>query len=136
MNYLVWADPYTQKILFEQKDIEKSNLFSLMTDFSKYIIKNKYQDKFFDFKDDDCRMRVFTYSIAINKEEKDGENEESSLKQLFNSLNRNKTLVSRASSVLLQNFGVSRSNACILLETKMSRYRQNFDYFQWKKYIV
>ena len=48
-------------------------------------------------------------------------------------LNSPKTLVSRASSVLLQNFG--ESNACILLETKFSPYRQNFDYYHWKNYI-
>ena len=42
-----------------------------MKDFSKYIIRNKYEDKFFDFKNENSRIRVFTYSISLNKEEPD-----------------------------------------------------------------
>ena len=104
-----------------------------MTDFSQYILKKKYQDKFFDFKDEKCRIRIFTYTIfqdSINEKEIVTEK---CLKKLFELLNSSKTLVSRASSVLLQNF--SESNACILLETKFSPYRQNFDYYHWKNYI-
>lgn len=107
-----------------------------MTDFSKYILKIKYKDKFFDFKNDQCNIRSFTYSINLNKDQKQYDNIEGKyLKQLFCTLNGNKTLVSRASAVLLKNYGVNRSISCILLETKISPFRQNFDYFLWKKEI-
>ena len=113
-----------------------------MKDFSKYIIRNKYEDKFFDFKNENSRIRVFTYSISLNKEEPDLLKEPDSmsnnakcLQNLFDNFNSTKTLVSRASAVLLQNFEGNQSNSCILLETKLSPYRQNFDYFHWKKYI-
>ena len=142
INYLVWADKYTKEVLFGQSEIEKVNLFDIMKDFSKYIIRNKYEDKFFDFKNENCRIRVFTYSIAINQADNDFINDPENsinnpkcLQNLFDNFNSTKTLVSRASAVLLQNYGDNHSNACILLETKLSPYRQNFDYFHWKKYI-
>ena len=131
-NFL-WADEYSKEVLFETQNIDKINLFQIMTDFSQYILKKKYQDKFFDFKDEKSRIRIFTYTIfqdSINEKEIV---KEKCLKKLFELLNSTKTLVSRASSVLLQNFG--ESNACILLETKFSPYRQNFDYYHWKNYI-
>ncbi len=131
-NFL-WADEYSKEVLFETQNIDKINLFQIMTDFSQYILKKKYQDKFFDFKDEKSRIRIFTYTIfqdSINEKEIV---KEKCLKKLFELLNSCKTLVSRASSVLLQNF--SEPNACILLETKFSPYRQNFDYYHWKNYI-
>ena len=39
----------------------------MMTDFSKYILKKKYKDHFFDFKDEYNRLRVFTYTIVGSK---------------------------------------------------------------------
>ena len=100
-----------------------------MTDFSKYILKKKYKDKFFDFQDENNRMRVLTYTIdgskikekeAIKKQEK-----------LYEELNKIKTLVSRATPVLLTG-QEGTFIACIFLETKFSFYRQNFDFFYWK----
>ena len=138
----IWADKYTQEMLFEHTKIDQINLFELFTDFSKYIIHNKYGDKFFDFKEESSRIRVFTYTINLSDvhSHEDGtqiENKNNKcLQHLYENFNSTKTLVSRASAVLLQNFGDNnKSNACILLETKLSRYRQNFDYFHWKKYI-
>ena len=131
-NFL-WADEYSKEVLFETQNIDKINLFQIMTDFSQYILKKKYQDKFFDFKDEKSRIRIFTYTIfqdSINEKEIV---KEKCLKKLFELLNSCKTLVSRASSVLLQNFG--DSYACIMLETKFSPFRQNFDYYHWKNYI-
>jgi hypothetical protein len=127
-NFL-WADNYTSYILFEEENIKKINLFNIMTDFSKYILKKKYKDKFFDFQDENNRMRVFTYTIdgskikekeAIKKQEK-----------LYEELNKIKTLVSRATPVLLTG-QEGTFIACIFLETKFSFYRQNFDFFYWK----
>jgi hypothetical protein len=127
-NFL-WADDYTSYILFEEENIKKINLFNIMTDFSKYILKKKYKDKFFDFQDENNRMRVFTYTIDLGKNK-----EKESIKRqekLYEDLNKIKTLVSRATPVLLT--GQSGAFiACILLETKISFYRQNFDFFYWK----
>ena len=128
-NFL-WADEYSKEVLFEEKDITKINLFEIMSKFSKYVLKKKYGDKFFDFKDENNRIRVFTYTI-----EKNFESKEKILDNFFEVLNSNKTLVSRASAVLLQNYGDNGTNPCILLETKYSILRQNYDYFLWKKYI-
>ena len=128
-NFL-WADEYSKEVLFEEKDITKINLFEIMSKFSKYVLKKKYGDKFFDFKDENNRIRVFTYTI-----EKKFESKEKILDNFFEVLNSNKTLVSRASAVLLQNYGDNGTNPCILLETKYSILRQNYDYFLWKKYI-
>jgi hypothetical protein len=127
---LVWADKYTQEVLLEQESIDTLNLFDLMTDYSKFIIRNKY-DKFFDFQEN--RVRVFTYSINIKNEESLLDEKVNNIfSKLFNILNNNKTLVSRASVVLLQNYEDNKSNACVLLETKLSPFRQNFDYFHWR----
>ena len=128
-NFL-WADEYSKEVLFEEKDITKINIFEIMSKFSKYVLKKKYGDKFFDFKDENNRIRVFTYTI-----EKKFESKEKILDNFFEVLNSNKTLVSRASAVLLQNYGDNGTNPCILLETKYSILRQNYDYFLWKKYI-
>ena len=127
-NFL-WADDYTSYILFEEENIKKINLFNIMTDFSKYILKKKYKDKFFDFQDENNRMRIFTYSIDNGKIK-----EKESIKlseKLYEELNKIKTLVSRATPVLLTGQNGSFV-ACILLETKISFYRQNFDFFYWK----
>ena len=95
--------------------------------------KKKYKDKFFDFQDENNRMRVFTYTIdgskikekeAIKKQEK-----------LYEELNKIKTLVSRATPVLLTG-QEGTFIACIFLETKFSFYRQNFDFFDFCKYSI
>ena len=127
-NFL-WADDYTSYILFEEENIKKINLFNIMTDFSKYILKKKYKDKFFDFQDENNRMRIFTYTIDGGKiKEKEAIKRK---EKLYEELNKIKTLVSRATPVLLT--GQSGAFiACILLETKISFYRQNFDFFYWK----
>ena len=88
-NFL-WADEYSKEVLFEEKDITKINLFEIMSKFSKYVLKKKYGDKFFDFKDENNRIRVFTYTI-----EKKFESKEKILDNFFEVLNSNKTLVSR-----------------------------------------
>ena len=92
-NFL-WADEYSKEVLFEEKDITKINLFEIMSKFSKYVLKKKYGDKFFDFKDENNRIRVFTYTI-----EKKFESKEKILDNFFEVLNSNKTLVSRASDL-------------------------------------
>ena len=100
-----------------------------MTDYSKYIIKKRFKDHFFDFKDNNNRLRIFTYTIDGGKNcelenKKKGE-------KLFDDLSKIKTLVSRATPVLLNGRGETYI-ACIFLETKFSKHRQNFDYFYWK----
>ena len=37
-NFL-WADEYSKEVLFETQEIEKINLFQIMTDFSQYRLK-------------------------------------------------------------------------------------------------
>ena len=127
-NFL-WADDYTTYILFDDENIRKINLFNIMTDFSKYILKKKYEDKFFDFQDEMNRMRVFTYTIDVGKiKEKEAIKRQ---EKLYEELNKIKTLVSRATPVLLTNQdGIFV--ASVFLETKFSYYRQNFDFFYWK----
>ena len=125
----IWADEYSTNILFEEENIKKLNLFNIMTDFSKYILKKKYKDNFFDYKDENNRIRVFTYTINGNKNKEQENNKKG--EKLFDDLCNIKTLVSRASPVLLkikEGFYI----ACILLETKFSLIRQNFDFFYWK----
>ena len=92
-NFL-WADEYSKEVLFEEKDITKINLFEIMSKFSKYVLKKKYGDKFFDFKDENNRIRVFTYTI-----EKNFESKEKILDNFFEVLNSNKTFVNRASAL-------------------------------------
>ena len=132
LNYngdFMWADEFSTHVLFEEENIKKLNLFNIMTDFSKYILKKKYKDHFFDFKDENNRLRVFTYTIDGEKN-KEQENKKKGEK-LFEDLSKIKTLVSRASPVLLNGQG-STYIACIFLETKFSLTRQNFDFFYWK----
>ena len=124
----LWADNYTSSVLFENEKIEKLNLFKLMTDFSKYILHKKFKDKFFSFKDE---SKTFTYTIESSKDEDQNSNKKEKEKFLFDNLSNIKTLVSRASPVILGSQG--NSITCILLETKFSPYRQNFDYFYFKK---
>ena len=127
-NFL-WADDYTSYVLFEEENIKKINLFNIMTDFSKYILKKKYKDKFFDFQDENNRMRVFTYTIDNGKiKEKETIKRQ---EKLYEELNKIKTLISRATPVLLSGQN-DTFIACILLETKISFFRQNFDFFYWK----
>jgi hypothetical protein len=125
----LWADEYTTYVLFEEENVKKINLFNIMTDFSKYILKKKFKDHFFDFKDENNRLRVFTYTIDGAKT-KEQENKKKGEK-LFEDLSKIKTLVSRASPVLLNSQG-DNYMACIFLETKFSIFRQNFDFFYWK----
>ena len=125
----LWADEYTKSILFEEDNIKKLNLFNIMTDFSKYILKKKYKDNFFDFRDENNRIRVFTYTIDGGKiKEKEAIKRQ---EKLYEELRKLKTLVSRATPVLLTGQEGSFIT-CIFLETKFSFYRQNFDYFYWK----
>lgn len=135
-NLLVWVDNYVQRIIFEGLNLEGKNLFTYVTDFSKYILRTIYQDKFFDFKDKDIKIRVFTFTISIPKNEKDYDYINTpNLKSLFCSLNTNKTIICRASPVILQNPGGIDTNAAILLEFRLNKNRQNFDYTMWKKYM-
>jgi hypothetical protein len=108
-----------------------------MTDYSRFIIREKYKNKFFDFRNEECRIRVFTYSIYLKKPEElfNLNNNENYFDKLFNNLNNTKTLVSRASAVLLQSYENNKSNAAILLETKLSPFRQNYDYYHWRTYL-
>ena len=132
LNYngdFMWADEYTTNVLFEEDNIKRLNLFNIMTDFSKYIIKKRFKDHFFDFKDNNNRLRIFTYTIDGGKNY-DQENKKKGEK-LFDDLSKIKTLVSRATPVLLNGRGETYI-ACIFLETKFSKHRQNFDYFYWK----
>ena len=132
LNYngdFLWADEFTTYVLFEEDNIKKLNLFNIMTDFSKYILKKKFKDRFFDFKDENNRLRIFTYTIDGSKT-KEQENKKKGEK-LFDDLSKIKTLVSRASPVLL-NGQDETYIACIFLETKFSLFRQNFDFFYWK----
>ena len=75
----------------------------MMTDFSKYILKKKYKDHFFDFKDEYNRLRVFTYTIDGSKNNEQ-ENKKKGEK-LFDDLSKIKTLASRASAELLNGKG-------------------------------
>lgn len=111
------------------------NLFDKMTDFSKFIIRSKYGNKFFDFKDEQCRIREFTYSITLQDTKESLCDKTNYISDVFKTLNLTKTLISRASAVLVQNINENKSNACILLETKISRFRQNFDFFHWQKLL-
>ena len=132
LNYngdFMWADEYTTSVLFEEDNIKKLNLFNIMADFSKYIIKKRFKDHFFDFKDNNNRLRIFTYTIDGGKNF-DQENKKKGEK-LFDDLSKIKTLVSRATPVLLNGRGETYI-ACLFLETKYSKHRQNFDYFYWK----
>ena len=119
----LWADNFSKSVLFENEKIEGVNLFNIMTDFSKYILSKKHGNKFFSFKDE---FRTFTYTIGGGKEEENNKKE-----NLFDNLSSIKTLVSRASPVLLQSQG--NTIASILLETKFSPFRQNFDYLYFKR---
>lgn len=122
-NFL-WADEYSKYVLFEEKNIEKINLFDLMTDFSKFIMFKK-NIEFFDFRKEDNKFRIFTYTIDGNKNENNNGND------LIEKLSKIKTLVSRASPVMIKDKEDSLCS-CILLESKFSVVRQNYDFFYWK----
>lgn len=136
LTHLVWADKYSSNVLFEQDKIPEYNLFEMMTDYSQFIIRNKFGDSFYDFKKESSRIVNFSYSINILKEDKlMTASTDHFFSKLFNNLNNTKTLTSRASTILIQSKEDNKPYPCILLETKLASFRQNFDFFYWRCYL-
>jgi hypothetical protein len=124
-----------------------------MTGFSRFIIKEKYGDNFYDFKKTDCRIREFVYTIDLqalknisvyscnstnNNNNNSGNTNndyfEKLNKEIFDYMNSTKTLLARVSTIVLPNSkNEKKPTAYILLETKLSKMRQNFDDIIWKK---
>lgn len=84
---------------------------------------------------DESKIKVFTYTIKLDKKQKVEEFlknnfDDEDIKILFITyINSLKTLVSRVSTIITQNSkdDKSEAEACILLETKHAKFRQNFD---------
>ena len=142
---LVYADSQTE-YLFNSNKLEEKNFFQILTEFSKFSIRKKYGENFYDFKKSNCRIREFIFTIDLNmaksqdssdiKSENNNSKEEINDK-IFDYWNRCKTLIGRITTVLLP-IGAERSRketpmAGILLETKLSKYRENFDDLVWKE---
>jgi hypothetical protein len=136
---LVYADQYSKDSLFERSNIEGENLFSMMTEFSKFIIRKEQGENFYDFKNVNKRNIVLKYTINVNNGESQVNYftpncvEEIIKTKCINYCNSVKTLTSRVSTILLQgNKPENKPIACILLETKLAKVRQNFDDIEWK----
>ena len=114
-------------------------------------MRHKFGENFYDFKKSNCRIREFIFTIDLNLTKYDDDNINSELsdqnffsdnieEKIFNYWNKCKTLLGRISTVLLP-IGTEFKNqthanypmACILLETKLSKFRENFDDMVWKE---
>jgi len=152
---LVHADRQTE-YLFNSNTLKSKNFFQILTNFSRFNIRKKFGENFYDFKKTNCRIREFVFTIDLNlaksedfsdKIEKINIPKEDIKDKIFDYWNKCKTLTGRISTVLLpffteqiRNFGDIRDIhdqtqpiAGILLETKLSKYRENFDDLVWKE---
>jgi len=123
-----------------------------LTEFSKFNIRHKFGENFYDFKKSDCRVREFVFTIDLNllntkdseldEESKDVLTNENLDEKIFSYWGKSKTLIGRISTVLLPlEVGKLKKQetqpvGCILLETKLSKFRENFDELVWKELFV
>jgi hypothetical protein len=135
-------DSYSSQNIFESENFENKNIFDLMTDYSKFIIRRKF-DQLYDYKNVDCRLREFIFTIDLRNLRKspteyEHKNEligaSAFNKKILEIFNNSKTLHGRISTILLPSTKKQDSpSACILLEFKLCKRRQNFDDFLWKQ---
>ncbi len=144
---LVNTDSQTE-YFFNSNKLKSKNFFQILTNFSRFNIRKKFGENFYDFKKSNCRIREFVFTIDLNlaKSEDDSSdtktrsnvtNEEINHK-IFDNWNKSKTLTGRISTVLLPIVSEQIGDhmqpiAGILLETKLSKYRENFDDLVWKE---
>ena len=105
-----------------------------MSEHSRFILKQRFGDNLFDFTKEDMQVFVFKYTI-IDRAKEEKLIKDKNLNNLFETLNSYKTLISRASVVLLTQKNSDTYKPLILLETKISQIRQNFDYITWNKFF-
>jgi hypothetical protein len=149
--YLVYADTQTE-YFFQCDQLEAKNFFRILTQFSKFNIRHKFGENFYDFKKSDCRVREFVFTIDLNllktkdsglcEESKDNLTNDNLDEKIFSYWSKFKTLLGRISTVLLplEEGKLKREETqpvgCILLETKLSKFRENFDEMVWKELFV
>ena len=140
--FLVYMDSYSSQNIFECENFENKNIFDLMTDYSKFIIRKNF-DQLYDYKNVDCRLREFIFTIDLRNLRKSStefelRNEPMGAstfnKKIIEIFNNSKTLHGRISTILLPSTKKQETpSACILLEFKLCKRRQNFDDFLWKQ---
>lgn len=123
--------------------MEGRNFFDLLTDYSKFVIRKNLGNNFYDYKKVDCRIRELVFTIDLRElrnKNLEGNNERESKsvlnfdERIVKILNNSKTLIGRFSTILLPSTKKDDvPSACILLEVRLSRRRQNFDDFLWKQ---
>ncbi len=141
----MFAERHLTEAIFECDNLEGKNFFELLTDYSKFVIRKNYGNNFYDYKKVDCRIREMVFTIDLRYLRNDSnscynkKDDESKIGLDFNNriidiLNNSKTLLGRLSTILLPSTKKGDEPvACILLEVKLSKRRQNFDDFLWKQ---
>jgi hypothetical protein len=148
---LVYADSQTE-YFFHCNQLETKNFFQVLTQFSKFNIRHKFGENFYDFKKSDCRIREFVFTIDLDllksgeswSLDKSNQNitQDNLDDKIFSYWNKCKTLIGRISTILLPVEGSdfkrdeTQPVGCILLETKLSKFRENFDDLVWKELFV
>jgi len=143
--FLVFAERYLAESIFECDNLEGKNFFEFLTDFTKFVMRKNFGNSVYDYKKSDCRIREMVFTIDLRSVRNDSQSQnnknlnESKTRfdfnnKIMNILNNSKTLVGRFSTILLPTTRAGDEPvACILLELKLCRRRQNFDDFLWKQ---
>lgn len=119
-------------MLFECESLLRKNIYSLLTPFSEFLLRNKFGNSIFKTAEQKpyeiIKYSIFTNQIA-NKEKEFCEGESEIPDQIFNYLNCTKTLTSRISKIILMSNSTldESNNVVILLQTRLARKRHNFD---------
>ncbi len=115
-----------------------------MTDYSKFVIRKNLGNNFYDYKKVDCRIRELVFTIDLRKVKRhfnaavrnsnETRNNLDFTDKIVEILNNSKTLHARISTILLPSSKKEDAPAaCILLELRIAKRRQNFDDFLWKQ---
>ncbi len=117
-----------EEYIFERNELIGKNIFEFMTDFSKFLLKNK-KINFYDFMHKETRIVDIKYTINVNQKEKNT-NYTKVQEKLFNYLNSAKTLISNVSAGYLKDYSDKNNIECvIILKTNLAPTRENFDDF-------
>lgn len=123
-------------MLFECDSLLRKNLYSLITPYSEFILRSKFGNSIFN-SNEQKNSEIIKFSIMINQVvNKDKDFTQGGVdfpEQIFNYLNSTKCLTARISKVILMSNSTvdEGNNVVILLQTRISRKRQNFDEFSY-----
>jgi hypothetical protein len=123
-------------MLFECDSLLRKNIYSILTPFSEFLLKNKFGNSIFNTNEQKnseiVKFSIFTQQI-IKKDKEFTQGKTDLCEQIFNYLNCTKSLTARVSKIILMSNSTvdEGNNVVILLQTRLARKRHNFDEFTY-----